>query len=249
MTNKINDWRTNTPGRRDIKTDFNSLMDHIAESFIELAISYIEKKQSFFFLMGGGRTPKAINARLVKMANRLDWSKITIFFCDERCVPPEHPDSNFGMINETLIKPLEIPKQNVYRIAGECIPERAAEKYEQQIRNFLGTEGFPEFDLALLGLGPDGHTASLFPGKRPKLADLNKLVIPAGKGPDGHERITLTFPIINHSRNIWFMISGKEKRKVVKKLFFGCFNPFECPAQGIRPENGELVYMMDRSVF
>ena len=243
------DWRINNPGKTVVLPGTETLLDYIAEKFIKLGCSIQKKKDFFSVVLGGGRTPVMLNTRLVAMAGRLDWSRLIIFFSDDRCVPPNHPDSNFRMIHNTLVKPLHIPSSNVFRIKGEHDLENAATQYEQTLYKIFEKDKIPCFDLALLGLGPDGHTASLFPQKKHVLNEKNRLVIPAGKGPEGHERITLTYPIINQTLNIWFMISGKEKKEVFHNIINGKYNPLECPAIGVRPVDGELVYMVDQSVL
>ena len=243
------DWQIKNPGKTVVLQDTAALLDYVAEQFIKLGCSIQKEKDFFSVILGGGRTPVMLNARLVNMADQLDWTRIKFFFSDDRCVPPEHPDSNFRMIHETLVKPLRIPSSNVFRIKGELDPENTATQYEHTLYKVFGNSNIPCFDLALLGLGPDGHTASLFPGENHVLNEKSKLVVPAGKGPEGHERITLTYSVINQASNIWFMISGKEKKEVFHNIINGNYNPLECPAQGIKPVNGELVYMVDQSVF
>jgi 6-phosphogluconolactonase len=247
--NSIKDWRINNPAKKVVLSDVNSLMKYIAEAFTELTKSVHAKREHFSVVFAGGRTPRELNAKLANMRSdsEVDWSRVKVFFSDERCVPPDHPDSNYAMIRDTLLRHVNINSKNVYRIEGELEPERAAQEYENLLCQVFGDHSVPCFDLALLGMGADGHTASLFP-KHEVLREEKKFAAHAGKGPEGHERVTLTFPVLNHVKNVWFMISGKEKAEAVQRLLHGPFEPTECPAQFIRPVNGELMYMMEQSV-
>ena len=243
--NLFMDWRKTNPAKEVILMNKNALMVYIAQRFTALGRSVQQKRKYFYVIFGGGQTPRALNSKLVQMPRQggVDWARVIVFFSDERCVPPEHTDSNYGMIRDTLLRHLDIPKRNVYRIEGELSPDKAAQNYEYRLREVFGNNQIPSFDLALLGLGADGHTASLFPG-RTILWEEKKLVAPAGRGPEGQERVTLTYPVFNRTRNVWFMISGKEKKPVSKWLLHGFFDPIRCPAQGVRPREGELVYIV-----
>jgi 6-phosphogluconolactonase len=147
------------------------------------------------------------------------------------------------MIRKTLIDPLKIPGKNVYRIEGELGPEKAASKYESDIAHVFGEGVEPVFDLALLGMGADGHTASIFPGSK-ALKEGKRYAVPGGQGPEGHERVTLTYPLLNRCKLVWFLIRGKKKQGTVSRLIHGAFSPDECPSQGIFPVDGKLVYVL-----
>ena len=170
-----------------------------------------------------------------------------IYFSDERCVPPDHADSNFKLISDTLIEPLGIPPKNVFRILGEMGPEKAAADYHHKLSMFRGQHDIPVFDLALLGLETDGHTASLFPHS-PALKEFKKFAAPAGRGPEGWERVTVTIPVFNDAKSVWVVASGAEKAPAVQQLIQGNYDPIQLPAQAVRPEKGELVYWLDSSI-
>jgi 6-phosphogluconolactonase len=245
----MGDWRTANAAHIAVLPDINAFSRHIADEFIRLACRVQQKKGDFSVILGGSRTPENVNAKIVQLASEadVDWSRIIVFFSDERCVPPYQPESNFNMIHRTLVMPLGVPEEQVHRIEGELDSEEAARRCELKLRQVFGKEDVPSFDLALLGMGPDGHTASLFPHS-PALRERLRLVVPAGKGPDGLNRVTLTYPVLNASRNIWFMISGKEKQSAVTNLLNGPFDPASCPAQGVCPVNGELVYIVGEGI-
>jgi 6-phosphogluconolactonase len=245
------DWRNEHPPSINIyesKVEFFAL---IAVRFLELIIACQQTGQDFSVILGGGRTPKLLNQIIVELskieAHNLNWNHVFIFFSDERCVPPDHPDSNFLLICDTLIDPLGIPRENVFRILGELGPERAAGDYHRKLSEFCTPKAFPVFDLALLGLGPDGHTASLFPSSS-VLKELIHFAVPAGIGPEGWERVTVTLPVFNAAKRVWIMASGAKKSRAVKQLIYGSYDPDQLPAQAIRPVKGELVYWLDSSL-
>lgn len=239
----MKDWRKELEPSiyADINTD--KLFLYIAKRFVELGAS-CQKKNSFFSVaLGGGKTPIILNKEIVEVSKyyNLDWTRVFLSFSDERCVPKENDSSNYKMIYETLIKPLNIPNCNVLRIQGELGAEAAAIEYEKDIQNFFDRHNTDIFDLALLGLGEDGHTASLFP-KAEALKEKHRLITPGGKGKEGLERVTMSYPLLNSSDNIWFLICGEEKRKAFEVLLNGEYNPDECPAQGIYCKSGNITY-------
>ena len=223
------------------------LICNLSLGFLRMAAEIQNTRHFFTVAFGGGRTPVAMNRKLATLSSNklIDWSRTLIFFNDERCVPVEHQDSNYGMFMRTLFQPLSIPLQNVHRICGECEPETAASAYSRKLEECFCGSDIPAFDLILLGLGSDGHTASLFP-KSPALFEDERWVVHAGKGPEGWERITLTYPVINAAREVWFIISGHAKSEVVSRLINGPFEPQVLPAQGVRPLHGRLKYLMDK---
>jgi len=216
----------------------DSLADYIANAFLNL-MSQIQRQQNYFsVILSGGNTPIAVHEKIISQALTrpdINWKRIKIFFSDERCVPPDHKDSNYKMVYDTLIEPLNIPSKNVYRFDCEKEPQLAAKEYELKLQ---------AIDLALLGLGTDGHTASLFP-KNFALDVTDKLAVAVGKGPDGWQRVSLTYPALNNARHIWFMITGKEKKMAVQRLLYGQFDTEKCPARGVIPNKGELLYIID----
>jgi 6-phosphogluconolactonase len=206
---------------------------------------------TFRLALSGGSTPKALYGLLAEqaMAKRLDWSRAAVFFGDERCVPPDHADSNFRMANETLIKPLKIPQDRVFRMHGEDEPDQAARRYEENLRKEFGVPApaWPRFDLVLLGLGDDGHTASLFPGT-PALSERKRLVVPNQAPQGARQRLTFTAPLINQARAVLFLVSGKSKAPALKAVLEGrTADPGKYPAKLILPEQGRLIWFLDRA--
>jgi 6-phosphogluconolactonase len=204
----------------------------------------------FRVALAGGSTPKALHAALTvpSTARQLDWTKVDFFFGDERCVPPDHAESNFGMANETLFQPLGIAEAQIFRMQGESSdPEAAAKDYEAAIRKQFGAPqpAWPSFDVILLGLGEDGHTASLFP-HTPVLNERARLVVP-NRSPKGiPQRLTLTVPVVNQAQTVVFLVSGSGKAAAVKAVLEDRnSNGAQWPAKLIRPERGRLLWLLD----
>ena len=200
--------------------------------------------------ISGGSTPKQVFALLADSSQRfitdIPWQQVQLFWVDERCVPPTDPDSNYGMTSHAMLDHLPLPAANIHRMEGELDPEEAASRYESEIRNTFKLEGAetPTFDLILLGIGPDGHTASLFPHS----AGLNEMarIVIANFAPEKQVwRLTLTWPVITQGREVAFLIEGKDKAEIVKTVFSGPYEPEQYPAQLIRPASGKLTLLMD----
>jgi len=233
-----------------------------AELFAQLAGEAVAATGRFAAALSGGSTPRALYALLAgdPFRTRIPWSKVHLFWGDERCVPPEHPESNYRMVRESLLNQVPIPEENVHRMPAEQEdPNRAAAEYEQTLKEFFGLTRaphpaplWPRFDLILLGMGEDGHTASLFPGTA-ALEETRRLVtatyIPT---PDhrplqtGH-RLTLTVPVINNAAQIVFLICGGSKAPVLKEVLEGDYQPERLPSQLIRPRTGRLLFIVDRA--
>lgn len=220
-----------------------------AALFAERATGAVSARGRFTAALSGGRTPAAFYTLLAKapFASRIPWDRVHLFWGDERCVLPDHGESNYRLARERLLDRVPIPPANVHRIRGEMDPVEAAALYEGELREFFGQHGapFPAFDVVLLGLGEDGHTASLFPGSpaiRESLRRVSAQYVDARKG----WRITLTPPAINAARLAAFVVSGKGKAAVVRDVLEGPFRPGTLPAQAIRPSRGELRWMLDR---
>jgi 6-phosphogluconolactonase len=195
--------------------------------------------------LSGGSTPKNIYKLLAEpgYSSRIPWRKVYLFWGDERFVPPTDHESNFKMANENLISKIPIPPENVFRVKAEKSPEEAAEEYERKLKQFFGNVQLPEFSVILLGLGEEGHTASLFPGSR-AIGEAHKWVVNNYVEKLGAERITLTFPVINNAGNIVFLVSGKGKAEIVKKVLTG--NGDNLPAEMINPKQGYLTWLLDK---
>jgi 6-phosphogluconolactonase len=220
-----------------------ALADAVARHFVECAKSAISATGRFTVALSGGTTPRAAYSRLGTGDSRLspdDWRRTHVLWGDERCVPPDDPRSNYRMAQEALLNRVPIPAENVHRIRGEDQPERAAADYERELRTLL-TDG-P--DLVLLGLGEDGHTASLFPGQ-PAVHETTRWVVPTLAPDKKLWRVTLTPAILNLAQNVTFMVSGGEKATRLRQVVEGSFTPDQLPAQIIRPTHGQLTWMVD----
>ena len=197
----------------------------------------------------GGSTPRLLFQTLAGAAFRslVDWTRSRIFFVDERCVPPDHERSNYRLAKEHLLDPLAIPPEHVFRMRGEEEPGRAADEYEEVLRaDFPGAGGPPHLDFVLLGLGPDGHTASLFPGTA-ALAEQRRAVV-ANHVPRFNEwRLTLTLPVLNSARRAVFLVVGAEKRDVVAAVLRAERGTPDLPASLVRPPDGSLVWVVDEA--
>ncbi len=226
--------------------DPDDLARAAAEVFVERAAEAIADGGRFSVAMAGGNTPKQVYALLASEAfkERVEWGRVHVFFGDERCVPPEHPESNYRMVLETLLSKVPIPQKNVYRIKGELAPQQAAAAYEVELRKYFTAASAPRFDLVLLGMGEDGHTASLFPGSA-ALNEKNAWVAVNWVAQLNSFRITLTLTALNAAANIVFLVSGLQKAKRLAEVLNGPFDPLRLPAQTIRPTNGSLVWMLD----
>lgn len=234
-----------------ILDDAEELAREAADFFRWLGEQTIAASGRFRVALCGGSTPRALYMELARsgFSQQSDWSRAEFYFGDERYVPPDHPDSNFGMAQETLFGPLKITSERIFRMAGEAPdPDRAARQYEELLRSRFGTPPplWPSFDLILLGLGEDAHTASLFPGT-PALDEHTRLVV-ATTAPGGiRDRLTLTAPAINQARTILFFVSGDKKAGAVRAVLEGQSQEYRrYPAKLIRPVNGRLLWFLDR---
>ncbi|MGE5856138.1 MAG: 6-phosphogluconolactonase [Syntrophaceae bacterium] len=220
-----------------------------ARGFAARAVEAVSSRGRFTAALSGGKTPVAIYTLLAKapFVSQIPWARVHLFWGDERCVPPDHGDSNYRMAREFLLDHIPIPPANVHRVPGEMDPVEAAARYEGELRDFFTPhgEGLPVFDYILLGLGEDGHTASLFPGTRAIRESARWAVghhVDAQKG----WRITLTPPVINAARTVVFIAAGAGKAAVLKEVLEGPFRPDTLPAQIVRPSGGTLLWMLDR---
>jgi 6-phosphogluconolactonase len=200
----------------------------------------------FTLALSGGTTPRALY-REMAAGPRLPWDRMVFCFGDERTVPPDHPESNSGMARETFTGMPFVDHSSVYRIKGELPPAEAAADYEQTLRKlFPGTTTFPSFDLVLLGLGPDGHTASLFPHSL-ALAERIRWVVDNWVEKLRTHRITLTFPVVNAAAEVLFLVTGDDKAWALREALRGKAAVAEIPARGIAPTSGRLTFLVDRA--
>lgn len=232
-----------------------------AEFFTATVESAVATRRRARVAVSGGSTPRALFAALADPAlpycARIPWEALDLYWVDERCVPPTDPDSNYRMTRETLLDPLAknllalgraLPTAQIHRIEAELDPAVAAARYESELRNSFRLEGAetPRFDLIALGLGPDGHTASIFPATE-AIYNLTDLVTANLVPQKSTTRITLTWPVINQASRVFFLIAGTDKAATVHTVFSGPRAPDLYPAQLIRPANGILTLLLDRA--
>lgn len=230
-----------------IHKDPAAMAERAAHIFAELCEQAIAERGIFTVALSGGATPVPLFRLLAgpDWAEHLPWNKIAIYWVDERCTGPEHPDSNYGMARRELLS--HVPATLFYRMKGEGNPEEAAQSYEQQLRerfNISGNE-LPRFDFMLLGMGDDGHTGSIFPGS-PALVEKKRLVIDQYVPERNADRLTLTLPVINNARCCMFMVTGKEKHAVLATALDLLASP-TLPAQLVRPTFGDLIWIVDEA--
>ena len=204
--------------------------------------------KDFFLGVSGGSTPKILFKELSHppFKEKLNWSKVQIFWCDERCVPPEDSDSNYGMTKTILLNHINIPPQNIHRIFGESHPEKEAVRYAKEIEKILpeGENNSPRFDWILLGLGSDGHTASLFPNSG-LLYSCSNIAGVAIHPTSGQKRISLTEKVINNSKQITFMVTGKDKANILSDIINNNIGSRDIPASKINPTDGSIEWRLD----
>jgi 6-phosphogluconolactonase len=216
-----------------------------ARDFAAKADAAIEERGRFAVALAGGSTPKGCYEVLAQTyVDKLDWGRVHVFFGDERTVPPEHEDSNYRMVRETLLSHVRVG--SVHRMRCELPPSEAAAAYEEELREFFGRSGIPAFDLILLGLGEDGHTASLFP-ETSALEVTDRWVVANPVEKLRTVRLTLTVPVINAARATSFLVAGEGKAGALKQILEGDADPRAYPAKFIRAESGDLTWMVDRA--
>lgn len=217
-----------------------------AERFVEVAARACSQSDRFSVALAGGRTPKRVYELLASedFKVRVDWSSVHLFFGDERAVPPNHPDSNYKMVFEALISKVPIPDGNVCRMLGEGDASANAYDYENRLKTFFAELPWPCFDLIFLGMGEDGHTASLFPDSD-ALAEQSRWVVVTKNPQSGQERITLTLPVLNRASLITFLVTGKEKAQRLAEVLRPNSSSKLLPAQAIKPIDGKLEWFVD----
>ena len=218
----------------------------LAQTFVDTGSQAIRERGSFSVALAGGSTPKAAYALLAQppFSNAVDWNKVEIFFGDERCVPPEDEQSNFRTANLGFLHAVGVPAEHIHRMRGEVDPAAAAAAYRDELTTSLGPQ--PCLDLVMLGMGPDGHTASLFPGTDP-LTDAEALVRAVYAPSQSQWRITLTPAVINAARNVIFAVEGAGKAATLKAVREGSYQPATYPSQIVAPLHGTLTWLVDRA--
>ena len=225
--------------------NIEQLSNFAAQKFVEIGTEAIEKRGQFTVSLAGGSTPKLLYKLLSsdKFKAKINWKPVFFFFGDERNVLSDSEESNFRMANEILFKPLNIDRDKIYRWeTGLEIPEKIAEDYGSSIEYFF--RGFPKFDLILLGMGDDGHTASLFPFTE-ALSEIEEIAVSNFVENLKTMRYTLTFPVINNAANVIFLIKGADKAETLKEVLEGEFQPLKFPSQNVKPVGGNLFWLID----
>jgi 6-phosphogluconolactonase len=238
---------TDTPGERvRVFQDLEALSRAAAEFLIDLAKRCVASRGRFAVALSGGATPRRLYALLgtAPYCENVEWGRVHVFWADERCVPGDHPESNFKLAADAFLSRVALPKENIHRIKGEEGPGRAAQDYERELRLFFGPASFPVFDLIILGAGEDGHTASLFPGSD-SLKERTRLALPVSLEPPKLDRVTLTLPVLDHAAEVLFLVAGRAKAGVVHAIVEKG-NPMVYPAGLVRTAQGGLTWFVDR---
>ena len=222
-----------------------------AAEFEQAALSAVQARGRFTVSLSGGSTPRGLYSQLARQGSKLPWDKMYFFWGDERHVPPDDKDSNYRMVREALLSQAPIPPAHVFRMHAENTDAaRVAEEYEHTLHQFFGLKAgeLPRFDLVLLGLGPDGHTASLFPGSA-ALQERTRLVAANWVAKFGHYRLTLTAPVLNNAAEVMFLVSGGEKTMAVQSVLYSDAPAEQFPAKLIQPRQGRLLWLVDRAAL
>jgi 6-phosphogluconolactonase len=250
----------------EILDDPEALAQRAASLIIQAAAEAVTARERFTIAVSGGSTPQRTNELLAGPQNaaRIDWDKLYLFFGDERDVAPDDPRSNYAMVRRTLLAHVPIPAGNVFPIIeapaspspfqgedrGEVPgdPAAVAERYIGVLRGFFSPSSFPRFDLIVLGMGDDGHCASLFPGN-PSLDVHDKWVVasPPGVLPPPVDRVTVTLPVINAARQVLFLVAGDRKAEAVQDIFERAAPPFRRPSAGVAPAGGVVTWLLDKA--
>jgi 6-phosphogluconolactonase len=213
-----------------------------SDFIIKHARNALDERHEFRIALSGGNTPRPVYARLATVARDLPWDLVRITFGDERCVPPDDPESNFKMAHETLFAPAAVPEQSIMRMRGEIDPPIAAQQYEGRLDALAGQRHEPIYrhDLILLGLGEDGHTASLFPGTA-GIEETTRRVIANFVPKFNSWRLTFTFPLINQARHVCFLVDATKHKDLIERVIDG--DP-KFPAARVNPSAGDLTWII-----
>ena len=214
-----------------------------AKEFVEIATDSINKRERFLVSLSGGSTPTKLYKILAN--EKLDWQRTHFFWGDERCVPADDDGNNYGQAKKVLFDKINVPPENIHRVISELEPREAAEKYSSTLKQFADAPlDWPRFDLVLLGMGDDGHTASLFPNS-PVDVDKPVIAVTANYQDRPANRVSLTQLVFNDARNIFFLVLGTSKAEALKKVLSDAQIPKELPAQRIDPTEGRVVWFVD----
>jgi len=229
--------------------DILTLSQQAAQYIVHLAKESFVTRGRFSIALSGGTTPRVLYGLLGSEAYRsqIDWSKVDIFWSDERCVPSTSPESNYVMAQEVLLSHVPLSPEQVHRMpADQPDHDAASQAYTREMQQVFGTDGIPHFDLIQLGMGPEGHTASLFP-HQPALHEQQRLVMFVNVPKPPPLRLTFTPPTLNAARHVLFLVAGAEKAEAVQAALAGDYQPEEYPAQIVRPAHGDVVWMLDEA--
>jgi 6-phosphogluconolactonase len=235
-----------------VEPDAATLAQRAARYFVEKTEEAVALRGRARIAISGGSTPKAAFRRLADSGQpwraRMPWDKLELFWVDERCVPPDHPESNYRMTREALLDHVPLQPGQIHRMEGELEPEAAAARYESELRNSFRLEGAetPRFDLIALGMGDDGHTASLFPHTA-AIHNMSHLVAANFVPQKDKWRITLTWPVINQASTLFFLIGGADKAQILNEVLTGPQDPERLPSQLIWPASGILTLILDKA--
>jgi len=238
------EWDTGVSAAPKVIRSKNFVAD-AAALILEQGQKAIGERNEFRIALSGGNTPAPVYARIAAEANAFPWESVRFTFGDERCVPPDNPESNFRMAHENLFVPAAVPERSIMRMRGEIDPQIAAQEYEDELKAFAAKRGEPiyQHDLILLGLGDDGHTASLFPGTA-ALDETTRRVVANFVFKLNAWRLTFTFPLINHARHILFLVGASKSPELVERVVAG---DQQFPAARVNPIAGDVTWMIGES--
>lgn len=230
--------------------DISELAGRLAEDFKATVVEKAASGESLTVALSGGHTPKSFFQVLAAppYKDSLPWDKVVLFWGDERCVPPDNDESNFKMTNLALLSHVAIPGANIHRVLGENPPDGETVRYGEEIKKFVpsGGNGFPRFDWIFLGMGDDGHTASLFPGAA-SLEEREKICVVATHPQTSQKRVSVTLPVLNNGKRVSFLVAGNDKEPVLKEILQKGDRQLPYPASRVRPENGVLEWYIDKA--
>ncbi len=233
-----------------MKPDIKIFSDpkEVAQQFAIYLADFVKTREIIFLALSGGSTPKLLFDHLASHYSRsINWAKVHFFWGDERCVPSDHSESNYKMTLDHLLSKIEIPDENIHRVKGEMEPQLEADRYAAEIKNLVAVEGdLPKFDLVMLGMGEDGHTASIFPHQMHLLQSENICEV-ATHPESGQKRITLTGKVINNAAQVVFLVTGKSKAERMFEILEQQGDWKDYPATYIQPQNGNLMWFLDRT--
>lgn len=236
-----------TVGEVKVYPDERAAARAAAERFVAAAAEALVARGRFSVALTGGGSPREVFRLLAgELRDRVDWRRVHLYWGDERCVPPAHPRSNYGMAHRLLIRHLPVPHGNVHRIRGELGAAAAAADYERTLRETF-SDWPPVLDLVHLGVGDDGHVASLFPFDRERLLERRRVVAPSLRLPLGEPRVTLTYAALNAAREVHLLLQQPAKAEIARRVLCGPLDPVRLPAQGVRPAGALRCYLSEAS--